>query len=65
MPDCDRAHVGDMLRAHDFIDVMIPRGGRGLTSRVMNEATMPVLRIWTEIATSMSMKARTRPLRKR
>ncbi|MCB1529774.1 MAG: glutamate-5-semialdehyde dehydrogenase [Rhodospirillales bacterium] len=42
VPDCDRAHVGDMLRAHDFIDVMIPRGGRGLTSRVMNEATMPV-----------------------
>ncbi len=38
----DRALVGDMLAAHDLIDVMIPRGGSGLTSRVMKEATMPV-----------------------
>ncbi len=40
--DPDRSHVGDMLAAHNLIDVMIPRGGAGLTSRVMREATMPV-----------------------
>jgi glutamate-5-semialdehyde dehydrogenase len=31
-----------MLQASDYIDVMIPRGGKGLTSRVMDEAKMPV-----------------------
>ena len=40
--EADRAHVGDMLAAHDYIDVIIPRGGKSLTSRVMNEAKMPV-----------------------
>lgn len=38
----DRALVGDMLSAVGLIDVIIPRGGKGLTSRVMEEAKMPV-----------------------
>ncbi len=38
----DRALVGDMLSAAGLIDVIIPRGGKGLTSRVMAEAKMPV-----------------------
>jgi glutamate-5-semialdehyde dehydrogenase len=38
----DRALVGEMLKAAGFIDVIIPRGGKGLTSRVMEEAKMPV-----------------------
>jgi len=42
IPDTDRAHVRDMLAAHEVIDVMIPRGGKGLTSLVMAEAKMPV-----------------------
>ncbi|MCI5060465.1 MAG: glutamate-5-semialdehyde dehydrogenase [Alphaproteobacteria bacterium] len=42
LPSTDRALVGEMLKAHKYIDVMIPRGGKGLTSRVMREATMPV-----------------------
>ena len=42
MPSTDRALVGEMLKAHEFIDVIIPRGGKGLTGRVMSEATMPV-----------------------
>ncbi|MAZ75796.1 MAG: glutamate-5-semialdehyde dehydrogenase [Micavibrio sp.] len=42
VPSTDRALVGDMLKAHNVIDVMIPRGGKGLTGRVMDEATMPV-----------------------
>ncbi|NQZ14974.1 MAG: glutamate-5-semialdehyde dehydrogenase [Alphaproteobacteria bacterium] len=42
VPSTDRALVGDMLSANDVIDVMIPRGGKGLTGRVMDEAKMPV-----------------------
>lgn len=42
VPDTDRAIVDEMLRAHDLIDVLIPRGGKGLTGRVMSEAKMPV-----------------------
>lgn len=42
IPVKDRAAVGVMLGAHQHIDVMIPRGGESLTSRVMNEAKMPV-----------------------
>ena len=42
LPSTDRALVGEMLKAHDTIDVIIPRGGKGLTSRVMSEAKMPV-----------------------
>ncbi len=42
IPTSDRAVVGAMLRAAEYIDVMIPRGGHGLIERVMNEARMPV-----------------------
>lgn len=42
IPVSDRAAVGAMLRADQYIDVMIPRGGHGLIERVMNEARMPV-----------------------
>ncbi len=40
--DRDRTIVGDMLNATGLIDVIIPRGGKGLTGRVMDEAKMPV-----------------------
>ncbi|MFA5592047.1 MAG: glutamate-5-semialdehyde dehydrogenase [Micavibrio sp.] len=40
--DTDRARVGEMLAAAGLIDVIIPRGGKGLTGRVMSEAKMPV-----------------------
>lgn len=42
LPSPDRALVGAMLACDRYIDVMIPRGGRGLTERVMHEARMPV-----------------------
>lgn len=42
IPTSDRDAVGAMLRASDYIDVMIPRGGKNLIERVMNEAHMPV-----------------------
>lgn len=41
-PDTNREFVGAMLAAHEYIDVMIPRGGKGLTSLVMAQAKMPV-----------------------
>ncbi len=41
-PNTDRALVGAILEAVNYIDVIIPRGGKGLTSRVMSEAKMPV-----------------------
>lgn len=39
----DRALVGAMLAAHGLIDVIIPRGGKGLVARVQAEARVPVL----------------------
>jgi len=39
----DRALVGDLLAMNDLIDLMIPRGGKGLVERVRDEATMPVV----------------------
>jgi glutamate-5-semialdehyde dehydrogenase len=42
IPGQDRALVGEMLKAVGLIDVIIPRGGKGLTGRVMDEAKMPV-----------------------
>ncbi len=41
-PTQDRDFVGEMLKANGVIDVMIPRGGKDLTARVLREATMPV-----------------------
>ena len=43
MPTQDRAAVGAMLKAHGAIDMIIPRGGRGLVERVQNDARVPVL----------------------
>ncbi|MDX1710118.1 MAG: glutamate-5-semialdehyde dehydrogenase [Rhodovibrionaceae bacterium] len=42
VPTTDRAAVGVLLRMSDFVDVIVPRGGRGLVERVRNEATVPV-----------------------
>ena len=39
----DRAMVGAMLRAAGLIDVLIPRGGKGLVARVQADARVPVL----------------------
>ncbi|WP_426956280.1 glutamate-5-semialdehyde dehydrogenase [Muricoccus radiodurans] len=42
-PNADRAFVGAMLKAAGLIDLIIPRGGKGLVTRVMEEARVPVL----------------------
>ncbi|MBI37028.1 MAG: glutamate-5-semialdehyde dehydrogenase [Alphaproteobacteria bacterium] len=38
----DRAAVGAMLAMSEFIDVIVPRGGKSLVERVQREARMPV-----------------------
>ena len=40
----DRAAVGELLQMHDFVDVIIPRGGKSLIERVSAEASMPVIK---------------------
>ncbi|AGT07781.1 glutamate-5-semialdehyde dehydrogenase [Paracoccus aminophilus] len=42
IPTRDRAAVGAMLRAQGLIDVIVPRGGKGLVGRVQAEARVPV-----------------------
>lgn len=44
VPTTDRAAVGHML-AHmtDYIDVLVPRGGKSLVKRVQDEARVPVI----------------------
>ena len=40
----DRAAVGELLRLPEYVDVIIPRGGKGLIERVSREAQMPVIK---------------------
>lgn len=42
VPTRDRAAVMGMLQATDFIDVIVPRGGKGLVGLVQKEARVPV-----------------------
>lgn len=44
VPDTDRAHAAAMLQAAQYIDVIIPRGGRGLVKLISEEARMPVIK---------------------
>ena len=44
VPMQDRDAVGILLRMNDCIDLVIPRGGKGLIRRIAEEATMPVLK---------------------
>lgn len=42
VPTRDRAAVGEMLGMTDYIDVIVPRGGKGLVARVQADARVPV-----------------------
>jgi len=42
VPTRDRAAVSEMLRMTDTIDVIVPRGGKGLVGLVQREARVPV-----------------------
>ena len=39
----DRAIVGEMLQLVDYIDVIVPRGGKSLTARVDSESRIPTI----------------------
>ncbi len=40
----DRAAVGELITMKDYVDVIVPRGGKGLIERVTNEARVPVIK---------------------
>ena len=40
----EREAVGELLRMSDYVDVIVPRGGKGLIERVSAEARMPVIK---------------------
>ena len=40
----DRQAVGALIRLDQYIDVIVPRGGRGLIERISREATIPVIK---------------------
>lgn len=40
----DRAAVGELLTMSEYVDVIVPRGGKGLIERISNEACMPVIK---------------------
>ena len=43
VPTTDRAAVGEMLTMSDYIDIIVPRGGKGLIERVQRESRIPVI----------------------
>ena len=40
----DRAAVGEMITMTDYIDVIVPRGGKGLIERLSREAKVPLIK---------------------
>ncbi len=44
IPTTDRAAVGELLRLTDYIDVIVPRGGKSLIERVTAESRIPMFK---------------------
>ena len=40
----DRAAVGELLTMNQYVDIIVPRGGKGLIERVMNESRIPMIK---------------------
>jgi len=40
----DRAAVIELVRMKDYVDVIVPRGGKGLIENISNEARVPVIK---------------------
>ncbi|MES2325521.1 MAG: glutamate-5-semialdehyde dehydrogenase [Pseudomonadota bacterium] len=40
----DRAAVGAMITMPQYVDVIVPRGGKGLIERLMKESTVPMIK---------------------
>jgi glutamate-5-semialdehyde dehydrogenase len=61
----DREAVGHLLKLDKYISVCIPRGGEGLIRRVVDEATMPVIKhfdgnchVYVDASADLEMAAR-------
>ncbi|MEO8250441.1 MAG: glutamate-5-semialdehyde dehydrogenase, partial [Burkholderiales bacterium] len=44
VPTTDRAAVGQLIAMPEFVDLVIPRGGKGLIERISREAKVPVIK---------------------
>ena len=40
----DRAAVGELITMPDYVDVIVPRGGKGLIERISRDARVPVIK---------------------
>jgi glutamate-5-semialdehyde dehydrogenase len=40
----DRAAVGELVTLHEYVDVIVPRGGKSLIERLMREARIPMIK---------------------
>lgn len=40
----DRAAVGELITLQDYVDVIVPRGGKSLIERIAKDATIPVIK---------------------
>lgn len=40
----DRAAVGELITMPDYVDVIVPRGGKGLIERISRDASVPVIK---------------------
>ncbi len=40
----DRAAVGELISHPEYVDVIVPRGGKGLIERISNDARVPVIK---------------------
>ena len=40
----DRAAVGELLRMNEYVDIVVPRGGKSLIERVMQESRIPMIK---------------------
>ncbi|MBR1945540.1 MAG: glutamate-5-semialdehyde dehydrogenase, partial [Alphaproteobacteria bacterium] len=44
VPTTDRAAVGEMLKLDEYIDVIVPRGGKSLIQRITDESKIPLFK---------------------
>ena len=44
VPSTDRAAVGQLITMPQYVDVIIPRGGKGLIERISRESQVPVIK---------------------
>ena len=40
----DRAAVTELLRMNEYVDIIVPRGGKSLIERIMNESRIPMIK---------------------